>query len=165
MAFKAYVSIRGTKQGQFKGESSDPKSDLIPIVDFQNRVTLPIDLSSGTASGKRQHSPVTITKEWGASSPQFFQALSTSEILETVSMEFFRPASNGKEEVFFTIVLTKAFVCEIRQFIGSAPGSPDAANELEAISFTYQKIEIKDTIANTSAIDAWVASSPEAVKV
>jgi type VI protein secretion system component Hcp len=33
----------------------------------------------------------------------------------------------------------------------------DAANALEDISFTYQKIEISDPIAKTSAVDTWQA--------
>ena len=96
-----------------------------------------------------------ITKEWGAASPQFLEALWTNEILDTVSFTFNRPTSAGKEETYFSILLTNAVVCEIRQYVGRAPGLTDNANALEDISFTYQKIEVSDTVAKTSAVDTW----------
>jgi hypothetical protein len=41
MAFEGYVAVKGNKQGQFHGESTDPKqSKLIPVVAFQNQVSL-----------------------------------------------------------------------------------------------------------------------------
>ena len=70
MAFEGYIAVKGAKQGQFKGESTIAKqNDLIPILDFQNQVTLPIDPATGAASGKRQHTPVVVTKELGQPRP------------------------------------------------------------------------------------------------
>ena len=157
MAFQGFVAVKGAKQGQFKGESTGAgQSDLIPILNFQNQVSVPIDQATGAASGKRQHSPVVITKQWGAASPQFFQALVTSEILQTVSITFSRRNSVGIEETFFTIVLTNAAVQAMRQFVGTAPGLTDDTNTLDQISLTYQRIVITDTIAKTSVTDDWL---------
>ena len=159
MTFQATVSVKGTKQGQFKGESTDPKqANLIPILDFQNQVSEPIDQATGAASGKRQHTPVVIVKQWGAASPQFFQALVTNEVLQTVAITFSRLNSVGIEESFFTIVLTNAAVREMRQFVGRAPGLTDDTNTLDQISMTYQRIVITDTIAKTSVTDDWLVS-------
>ena len=156
MAFEAYATVTGKKQGQFKGESTDPKqSDLIPILAFQNHVSFSTDPATGAATGKSQHTPIVITKQWGAASPQFYEALLTNESLSTVSFTFDSPTSKGVEMTFFTIVLTNALVCGIRQYVGSSPGLTDQANALEDISLTYQKIEITDTIAKTSAVDNW----------
>ena len=157
MAFQGFMAVKGVKQGQFKGEStSTPQSDLIPILDIQNQVSLPIDPATGAASGKRQHTPIIATKAWGAASPQFYQALVNNEILQTVAFTFNKVGSNGKEATYFTINLTHAVVVEIRQYVGGAPGLTDNANALEDISFTYQKIEVADADAKTSALDDWL---------
>jgi type VI secretion system secreted protein Hcp len=157
MAFQGFMAVKGAKQGQFKGESTNaPTSDLIPILNFQNQVSLPIDPGTGTASGKRQHTPIIVTKVWGAASPQFYQALVNNEILQTVAFTFNRVGANGKEATYFTINLTNAVVVKIHQDVGGAAGLTDNANALEDISLTYQKIEVSDTDAKTSAIDDWL---------
>jgi type VI secretion system secreted protein Hcp len=157
MSFQGFMAVKGAKQGLFKGESTNPtQSDLIPILNFQNQVSLPIDPGTGAASGKRQHSPIVVTKAWGAASPQFYQALVNSEVLQTVAFTFNRVGSNGKVGTYFTINLTNAVAVEIRQYVGGAPGLTDNANALEDISLTYQKIEVADTDAKTSASDAWL---------
>jgi type VI secretion system secreted protein Hcp len=79
-----------------------------------------------------------------------------SEVLTTVSLTFNRPASDGKEQTYFTILLTNALVVQIKQYVGSAPDLTDNANALEDISLTYQKIEISDIDAKTSAVDDWL---------
>jgi type VI secretion system secreted protein Hcp len=157
MSFQGFIAVKGAKQGQFKGESTNPaQGDLIPILNFQNQVSLPIDHATGAASGTRQHTPIVVTKQWGAASPQFFQALVTSEILQTVELTFNRVGSDGNEATYFTIDLVNAVVVEIHQYVGSAPGLTDNPNALEDISLTYQKIKISDLDAQTSATDDWL---------
>jgi type VI secretion system secreted protein Hcp len=156
MAFEGYIAVKGAKQGQFKGESTIAKQDdLIPILDFQNQVTLPIDQATGAAGGKRQHTPVVVTKELGAASPEFYQAFVNGEVLTAVSITFNRKMPDGIDGPYFTILLTNAAVVEIRQYVGSAPGLTDNAHALENISLIYHKIEISETAAKTSASDSW----------
>src|SRR5262249_1750627 len=79
-----YVSIQGAKQGKFKGEGAHAHKNVIPAHSFSYEVISPRDVATGQATGKRQHSPVTISKEWGAASPQLFQAAVTNEPLQSV---------------------------------------------------------------------------------
>ena len=67
MAYQAHVSIKGKKQGQFKGEGiQDKRKDKwLPVLTFDMDVQSPRDIATGQASGKRQWSPVRIVKEWG----------------------------------------------------------------------------------------------------
>ncbi len=157
MAFQAFITVEGVKQGQFKGESTAAgQSALIPIFNFQSQVSQPTDPTTGAASGKRRHSPITITKQFGAASPQFYQALVTGETLKSASITFTRHSPDGIEVTYFKILLTNAVVVGIHQFIGGAPGLTENANALEEISVTYQKIQITDLDAQTSATDDWV---------
>src|SRR5215472_464779 len=101
MAFQAHVSIKGKKQGQFKGEGiQDKRKDKwIPVLSFAQEVVSPRDLATGQASGKRQWKPVKITKEWGAADPQIFAACVTNEVLPEVVFEFTKTNPSGEEYV------------------------------------------------------------------
>ncbi|MGA3323712.1 MAG: type VI secretion system tube protein Hcp [Terriglobia bacterium] len=141
MAFDAYMSIKGTKQGQFKGEGiQDKRKDKwIPVLSFQYSVQSPRDAASGQASGKRQHKPITITKEWGPSSPLIFRALNTKEILGTVEFEFTKPGEKGEEFVFQKIRLTNARILSYGPHVGSQPKSSHEGKRYESLTLEFQE--------------------------
>jgi type VI protein secretion system component Hcp len=91
VAYQFYLSIEGTKQGKIKGSSPSSKTGSLDFRDgvqchgFSYGVSTPYDASSGQASGKRQHSPITITRETGAATPQIFQTVVTNETLRPVT--------------------------------------------------------------------------------
>lgn len=162
MSLQAYANIKGTKQGQFKGGSKNPRrKDWIEVRAFNYGVISPRDSSTGLASGKRQHQPVRITKEWDTSTPQLMQALVTNEVLETVRIEFEKVGVEGSETVYQTVQLTNAAIAEIHQYTAgdndAAPANTHAADtvELERISFTFQKIEISNLDGQTTCVDDW----------
>ena len=144
------MTVHGKRQGNFKGDNPTSKGTqgVIIVVGYQYSVTSPRDLATGQASGKRQHHPVVITHELGASSPQFFAAIVTNEVLDKVVINFFRAQANGKEVNFYTVTLTNATISEFKQ-------NSSGNTVLEDISFTFQKIEQQDKLAGTTAIDDW----------
>ncbi len=157
MAYESYMKITGTKQKAFKGESTrEAWKEKIPCLGFNYEVQSPRDQATGQASGKRQHKPVTITKEWGAASPQIFQALVNNEVLTEVTFEFIRTTAEGAEEVHYTIKLVNATISNLKQYIGDTRHS-DAIDkhELEDVSFTFQRIEIESKLGKTMATDDW----------
>jgi type VI secretion system secreted protein Hcp len=104
------------------------------------------------------HQPVVITKQWGASSPQIFQAHVTNELLKAVVIEFVRVNPKGQEYVFQMIKLTNATISSIRQYANVAnAGEPVYPVGLEDIAFTFQKIEIINQDGKTQAMDDWMA--------
>ncbi|HEY2407214.1 MAG TPA: type VI secretion system tube protein TssD [Polyangiaceae bacterium] len=163
MAYEFYVSIEGTKQGKFKGESPrESWKDKIPGLSYSHQIQSPRDIATGQASGKRQHGPITITKEWGASTPQSFQALVTNEVLKTVFFEFIHTTADGAEEVYQTVKLTNATVCSVQYKTGQGESAESAktqstydTHELEMVSFTYMRIEMENLPGKTSAADDW----------
>jgi type VI secretion system secreted protein Hcp len=167
MAYEFFVTIEGAKQGKFKGEThglgngaegaGSKAADKIAGVRFLAETISPRDAATGQASGKRQHKPITITKEWGAASPQLFQALVDNEVLKSVLFEFVKTNAQGKEFVYHTIKLTNATVSDIKSYLDltDTTGDPYDAHELEDVSFTFQKIEIENKEAKTSASDDW----------
>ena len=69
-------------------------------------------VNAGSASVQKRpsDSPVMITTEWGAATPQIFQALAANEVLKTVLIEFVRTGPTGVQELYHTIRLSKATV-------------------------------------------------------
>jgi type VI secretion system secreted protein Hcp len=165
-AYPIIVSVNGTKQGQFKGESTrQAYQDKIEASGFSFEVASPRDAASGTATGRRQYKPLTITKEMGAASPQFLQALTTNEVLKTVTLDFVKTNANGEEYVYYSIKLVNATVAGIRQHTppgGDKPASTPAAAvgtpPLEEISLAFQRIEVESKDGKTMAVDDWMAS-------
>lgn len=154
MAYEFYVTIEGTKQGKLKGDSKKKAhKDAIVGLAFEYAVTSPRDAGSGQATGKRQHSPIVITKRWGAATPQLYQALITNEVLKSVLIEFVKVNSAGKEYVYHTIKLTNAAVVSIEQY-----ANPED-HELEDVSFVCQKIEIENKDGKTMVIDDWYTNA------
>ncbi len=157
MAYEFYVTVKGQKQGDFKNETPREKhKGKIPGISFHYQVSSPRDSASGQASGKRTHHPVTFVKEWGPSSPQFFQALTTNEVLPTVLFEFVKTDKNGEEYVYYTIKLVNATVSNYKQFLTPpAVSTTHDVSELEEIAFTFQRIEVESKDGKTMAVDDW----------
>jgi type VI secretion system secreted protein Hcp len=152
----AYLTIKGAKQGAFKGEVvSVVHKDAILVRDFSYEVESPRDPASGLPTGKRMHKPVTISKIWGAASPQLLNALATNENLTTVTIEFYETSTTGTEELASTLKLTNATISDIKQdyavtSVGELPQNS------QVVSFTFQKIEITDK-SGTTYSDDWQA--------
>src|SRR3954449_4057130 len=170
MAYEFYITIDGQKQGKFKGEGGRAAGggedgengrglgrDKIAGIRFVSEASSPRDVATGHATGKRTHKPIIITKEWGAASPQLFQALVNNENLKTVLFEFVKTNSIGEEEIYHTIKLTNAAVSNIKSYLDLTDTSGDAydAHELEDVSFVFQKIEMENREGKTQAVDSW----------
>jgi len=148
-----YVTVKGAKQGQFKGEVvplNPTTKDHIPGIKFSMQVTAPTNVATAQATGIRQYSPISFTKLWGPSSGQFLAALSTGEDLVTVTFDFVSTGMDGKPVITQSIALTHAKVSSMRRYIGVPIGNePPDPRELEDVSFTFQKIDFRDAAGMT----------------
>jgi len=148
------VTITGSKQGTFKGESiRGNEKNKIPVLDFGYEVVSPRDPATGQATGKRQHHAVTFVKAWGAATPQIFAALVTNETLKTVLFEFTRVDPAGKEVVFQTVALTNASVSGLKEY--TQPNAKGGTDDFDLVSLTFQQITITNNDGNTTATDDW----------
>jgi type VI protein secretion system component Hcp len=120
MAFHGYMSIKGTQQGQIKGQPTPHRgkgmSSSTPIISFDFGLQSPLDASSGSATGKRQHKPFTVTMVAGTAATQLFQAYCNKELLSEVVIE------PKPETVVARISLTNATISDSSRFgPGAAP--------------------------------------------
>ena len=145
-----FVKVKAQKQGELKTEESGVKAEhQFAALSVEYEVKSQRDVATGQPTGKRQHSPISLVKEWGAASPQLFQALVTNEVLETVDIDCYGVLASGKKAPVYKIKLTNASVATIRQAGGGSTG----ARELETVGFTFQKIELGPPSGGVSASD------------
>ena len=157
MAGTFFVSIKGKKQGQFTGDSGKNQTE-IPILGFSYGVTSPRDPVSGLATGRRQHKPVAILKEWGPASVQIFEALVTNETLSPVIIREMRTDPSGKEATYMEIRLTNASISALQIDPERQDDKPTFTDhEIERVEFTFQKIEIENFLSKSTASDDWEA--------
>jgi type VI secretion system secreted protein Hcp len=163
-AYSAHMSVKGAKQGQLKSEGAGKRADKwIPLVSYSSGIEAPRDPATGAATGRRQWKPVCVVKPWGASSPQFLQAVATNETLTEVNFEFTRAGGvSGEEVVYQTVKLTDAYVSRARSFTANSSEDPTAskraaaadASELEEICFSFRKIEVSNVDGRTNFSDS-----------
>lgn len=162
MAYEFYVTITGEKQGKFKGESiRASQKDKLAGLSYNHEIISPRDAATGQASGKRQHRPASFTKEWGAATPQIFQALCTNEVLKEVLFEFYKTNAKGEEYIYHTVKLTGATVCQVKYSTGGL-GAASAKHtektdtlELEEVYLSYDGITVENKDGKTMGEDKW----------
>jgi type VI secretion system Hcp family effector len=134
-AMDAYMTIKGAKQGQFKGEAMSDQIRLVSVV----RDT---PMAAAMPTGRRMHSTITITKEIDRASPMLAKAASTNELLSEVVITFTGGAAGAKTAQ--KIVLTNATILSVRKSGGN-----------EQITLDYQTIDVTYTKGGKTAMDDW----------
>jgi type VI secretion system secreted protein Hcp len=133
------MTIQGQKQGLFPGPG---REGAIAGLRFSYMLKSPRDPASGLPTGKRVHTPVVFTKVVGIASPQIFSALANNENLPSVVISV--PG--------YTIKLINGNLSEVKQYTELVNG---VATVLEDVSFTFEKVEVRDQATGAVAIDDW----------
>jgi type VI secretion system secreted protein Hcp len=150
-------AVSGMKQGAFHtdhGVGGD--STQIPVLFLTEEITVPFDASSGRATGRRAHSPLTIVKTLDRSSIDFFVAAVNNETLRSVTCTLYRERGDGAMRAYFRVILTNANIVDYKD-AGDGLSGDARADERERISLTYEKIEMTDLDSSTTASDEWAA--------
>ena len=166
MPTPAYMSIEGMEQGNitagaFTADSvgniyQEGHEDEVLVEAFQHEVIIPRDPQSGQPTGQRVHQPVIITKIYDKSSPLLYTALTTGEVLSKVEIKWYRTSMAGRQEHYFTHLLTDAIIVDIKAYMPNCqdPGQAHFTH-LEDISMAYRRIEWTHEVAGTSGEDDW----------
>jgi type VI secretion system secreted protein Hcp len=135
--------------GDIKGESTDKDhKDWLQVSSFSWGAPAPRDLSTGMATGKRQHQDITITKYSDKASPKLFRAMGDGSVIPSATLTFLRAKPTPE---LFTYVLTNVFVSSLRPIGSSGSDGPF----LEEITLTFEKIVLTRTPVKTTALDDW----------
>ena len=165
MAETVHLKLKGQKQGDIKGDSSQTslgRADTIECFEFEYGATSPRDASTGMATGRRQWQPIVIRKRFDRSSPLLAQALVNNEVMTEGTFKFYRPnpTGDGTTEPFFTIQIKNGRVSAFRQVVPHPTGGEERDDHpYEEIEFVFQTITITNDAAKTSATDDWSTSN------
>jgi len=151
------MTLTGENQGAIKGSCTMAgREDTILVEAFNHQVSMPRDPQTGLASGKRRHEPMSVVKFYDKSSPLLYQALCTGEHFKDVTLKWYRIASTGQEEHYFTTLLEDAILVAIRTFMPSAlDKETEQYGHMEECSFTYRRITWTFEDGGVTATDDW----------
>ncbi|MBC3953958.1 MULTISPECIES: Hcp family type VI secretion system effector [Pseudomonas] len=166
MATPAYITITSETRGvltlnAFTQESvgsiyQEGHTDQAMVQAFSHMITIPRDPQSGQPTGQRVHAPLCITKIFDKSSPLLQQALTSGEQLSSVEIMWYRTSSEGKQEHYYTTLLEKAIIVEIKDYMYNCQDSATSQfTHLEDVHFAYRKITWTHEKASTSGSDDW----------
>jgi type VI secretion system secreted protein Hcp len=142
MALNAYMKLTGETQGEIKGSVTQAgREDSIMVIGYNHEVVAPRDAASGLPTGKRQHKPLTVTKELDKSTPLLMNVLVNNENITDLELRFWQPSASGQEVQHYTIQLVNASVAGIRsEMLNNKYPDNMPHKEREHVSFCYQKI-------------------------
>jgi type VI secretion system secreted protein Hcp len=114
MAFNAYMTFKGQKQGKLIGNSKKASnSEKLAIIEFKFGLETPFEGGSGQPKGARKHKPIVIVREVDEASPLLWQALCTNESFEFAELSFARPGGGGKSGPVQIVRLTNGIIRSI----------------------------------------------------
>jgi type VI secretion system secreted protein Hcp len=159
MALNAYMKLTGETQGEIKGSVTQTgREDSIMVIGMSHEVVSPRDAASGLPTGKRQHKPITVTKEVDKASPLLMNVLVNNENISQLELRFWQPSTTGQEFQFYTIELLNASIAGIRtEMLNNKYPENMQHKEREHVSICYQKIIWTFMEGGVTAEDDWEA--------
>ncbi len=159
MALNAYLALEGESQGDINGSVTQAgREDTIMVIGVNHEVISPRDRLSGQPTGKRQHAPLTVTKEVDKSTPLLYNALVNSERMKVFRLEFWQPSKTGKEVQHYTVELMGATISGIQfEMLNNKYPENMQHKEREHVSFCYQRIIWTWMDGGITAEDDWEA--------
>ena len=155
-----FLKVTAAKQGVITGSVTEKgKEGTIGVIAVDHSIISPRDPASGLPTGKRMHSPLVITTHIDKATPLLYESLVTNENLPTVELDYYQTGQDGKQNLYFKIVLTNANISSLKQTSLNSSDDPNANlfGEYEELSFTYQKIAWTWTEGGITAQDDWEA--------
>jgi type VI secretion system secreted protein Hcp len=141
-----HLFIGGVTQGEIHGSCTEAGLEhSIVVGSIAHEITVPRDAASGLPTGKRQHSPLIITKRIDQSTPLLYLALTQNETLANFELRFYRINGAGIKEHYFTIELMNARISKISR----------GGRDEEELSFVYQRIRWTWEDGGITAEDDW----------
>lgn len=145
---------------EIKGESTQKtlgREDSIECVSYEQGVTSAREAGTGMVVGRRQYTPLNITKRIDKSSPLLMKALVNNEKIDA-TFKFFRPnpIGDGTTEQFYTVVLKEGHIASVRQVVPETLNAGSASlPPLEQVAFVFKTISWTYTNGGVTHEDSW----------
>jgi type VI secretion system secreted protein Hcp len=146
-----YLTVRGQKQGDIKGDVTQKGRE-------GSMEVTKLELGSSGAAGARKWESLKITKRVDQATPLLLNAYFSNENLTSATLKLWRATATGMEEQFLTISLVNAQIVSdriVNDATTSAEGKLTQSLPLEEIAFTFQKITVTYVNGGKTASDDW----------
>jgi type VI secretion system secreted protein Hcp len=143
-----------------QGESTQTslgRENSIECVSYEQGVTSAREAGTGTVVGRRQYTPLTITKRIDKSSPLLMKALVNNEKIDA-TFKFFRPnpAGDGTTEQFYSVALKEGHIASVKQIVPETLNPVTASYPpLEQVAFVFKTISWTYTKGGVTHEDSW----------
>ncbi|RDS84464.1 Hcp1 family type VI secretion system effector [Dyella monticola] len=136
MAIPAYLWLKDDGGAEIKGSSTvTGREGSIEVIGFSHGLNLPVASNNGKITGTRVHSPMSLEKEFDASSPYLYKAVAKGQTLKSAELHWYRIDDSGRERVYFIMLFENVKVTGIN------PGMPNTKiagmseiNHVESVS-------------------------------
>jgi type VI secretion system secreted protein Hcp len=157
MPIPAHMWLKDDGGADIKGSSTvDGRQGSIEIISFSHGVNLPVDNVGGKITGARTHSPLSLEKEFDASTPYLFKAVSTGQTLQSAEIKWYRINDAGREEVYFVMLLEGVKICGVNPGMANTKLTQAVAlNHVESVSMMYNRITWHYLDGNIKYTDSW----------
>ncbi len=159
---KFYVQAFGANKAKITGGSitKGTEGDIVGY-GYSHQVSNPVPATGAASANTRSHKVITFTKGIDVSSPRFYTALNSAEVLDQVIFNFRGTTQFGADVLIYSVVLKGARVTDIQCAFGEAKSEttgfniPATNKDMEKISLTYQQIEWVWKDGNITSTDTW----------
>jgi len=163
MAETVHLTLKGAKQGDIKGDSTQTslgREGSIECIYYEQGITSTYDPATGTATGRLMYTPLLIRKLVDSSSPLLIQAMVSNETVEGV-FKFFRPdpSGDGTTQQYYTVDFKQGRIVSFKQYVPDTT-EPDTANDqpMDEVSFVFGTMHWANNVASKEATDQWGAN-------
>src|SRR6056297_606972 len=142
-AMSSYMEVNNVDvaEGNIEGDVTQlGRENMHSVYAIEHHIEIPRDPHTGLPTGQRIHHPFIVTTNVNQGLPFFYQILTTGS-QSTISIDYYRIADNGVEELYFTILLEDAIMVNIQHNklnILNPDNKPFP--DMVSVSFTYSKI-------------------------
>ncbi|MDF7675595.1 Hcp family type VI secretion system effector [Neisseriaceae bacterium ESL0693] len=158
MAIPAYLWIKDDGGSDVKGSVTvQEREGSVEVLAFDHEVYIPTDGNTGKLTGTRVHKPVSFVKEYDASSPYLYKAVTNGQNLKSLEFKWYRIDDAGQEKEYFNTLLENVKVVAVRPKMHNIKElSKERYNHLEEVELRYEKITWSYKDGNIVHSDSWV---------
>lgn len=157
MPFPAYMWLKDSEGNEVQGSVKIAgREGSVEIQEFNHELITPKDPLTSKVVGPRRHSPVTLIKEYDASSPYLYKFCKDGATLQSVEIIWYTVDNTGTEQEYFKHLLEDCKISSVKAIMHNTkdPHYKDEGHR-EEVAISYSKITWTYVDGAITASDSW----------
>lgn len=157
MAIPSYLWLKDDGGADIKGSVDvHSREGSIEVLEFVHSVTIPTDNNTGKLTGTRIHAPVVLVKEFDASSPYLYKAVTSGQTLKSAELKWYKVNDAGQEVEYFNFKLENVKVVSVAPIMHNVKiPATEKFTHMESVQLRYEKITWTFKDGNIIHTDSW----------